>query len=156
MASDEAAGVPEGYARLSLPPSEYLGRNGPFYARRDGAEVAIGMRIEPRHANAMGIAHGGLVMTLADVVLTVGSNLRAGLSRFLTTVNVSCDFVGPARLGAWIEGRIEVIRTTKTLVFSRTLLQEQDGSPIARVSGILLMRGEPDPRFSAARYFGTE
>src|SRR5260221_3940406 len=109
MASVEAEGIPEGYAPLSLPPSEYLGRNGLFCVKREGAEITIGMRVEPRHANAMGVAHGGMVMTLADVVLTVGSNLRADLSRFLTTVNVTCDFVGPARLGTWVEGRIEVI-----------------------------------------------
>ena len=153
---DEAAGVPEGYARLTLPPSEYLGRNGPFYAKRANGEIWIGMRIEPKHANAMGIAHGGLVTTLADVVLTVGSNLHAGLSRFLTTVNLSCDFIGPARVGAWIEARVEVMRTTKTLVFTRAVLQEPGGAAVARVSGILLMRGESDARFSAERYFGPE
>jgi len=139
-----------------LPPSEYLGRNGPFYARRAEAEVWIGMRVEPRHANAMGIAHGGLITTLADVVLTVGSNLRADLSRFLTTVNLTCDFVGPASVGAWVEGRVDVIRITKTLVFSRTLLQTEEGSPVARVSGILMMRGDPDSRFSVTRYFQSD
>jgi uncharacterized protein (TIGR00369 family) len=139
---------------LTLPPSGYLDANGPFFAKRAGDDIIIGLRIEPRHCNAIGIAHGGMILTLADVLLTVGSNIRARTSRFLPTVNVTCDFIGPAKQGDWIEGRIEVLKVTKSYVFSQALLQTDVARPVARISGVLIVRGDPDPAFAPERYFG--
>lgn len=147
--------IPAGFSRINLPPSGYLEANGPFYARRASGTLAIGLRIEPRHANSIGIAHGGLLMTLADVILTVGSNAVTRLSRFLTTASATCDFLSPAKVGDWIAGEVDVLRVTASHVFTASVIRTDAGDAVARVSGVLVVRGDPDPRFDADRYFQT-
>lgn len=146
--------IAEGFVLLRQPGCGFLDTNGPFYAKKSAEALWIGMPIEPRHCNAAGVAHGGMIMTLCDVMLAAGSNLTLNLMRYMTTVNFSCDFVGGATAGTWVEGRIDVIRQTRNFVFAQTLLQSADGSPIARASGTFTYRGEPDPRFSAQTYLG--
>ncbi len=148
--------IPSGFSKLNLESSEYLAVNGPFHARHAGDEVSLGMRIERRHCNSSGTAHGGLLMTFADILLTIGPNIQLDLSRFLPTLNATCDFLGAAREGDWIEGRIEVLRATKNFVFAQALVKTAEGAPVMRTSGTLLIRGEPDPRYSEARYFGRD
>lgn len=92
-------------------------------------------------------------MTLADLVLTVGTNIQADLGRFLPTVSMSCDFLGPARIGSWIDGRIEVLRVTGSHAFSQAMLRTNAGDPVARASGILLLRGDRKPEYAPERYF---
>jgi uncharacterized protein (TIGR00369 family) len=146
--------IPAGFVKLHLESSLYLETNGPFYCRHAGDEVALGMVIEHRHCNSAGTAHGGLLMTFADILLTIGPNVQLDLCRFLPTLNATCDFLGAANEGDWIEGRIEVLRTTKNFIFAQALVSTAAGAPVMRTSGTLLIRGERTARYSANRYFG--
>jgi uncharacterized protein (TIGR00369 family) len=137
---------------LRLPPSAYLHANGPFLAHFDGQRFVLGFRVEPRHCNAAGQCHGGMLATLCDVLLTVGANIQSGLSRFLPTVSMTCDYLAPAPEGAWIEGRLEVLRVTRNLLFASGLLEISGEGPIVRTSGVMRVRGEPDERFHRDRY----
>ncbi|HXR57178.1 MAG TPA: PaaI family thioesterase [Casimicrobiaceae bacterium] len=145
--------IPEGYRLLQLPASGYLQANGPFFARWDGERFVLGFRVAQRHCNSSGVCHGGMVATLCDVLLTVGSNIQSQLSRFLPTISMTCDFLGPARDGAWIEGRLDVLRTTRNLLFAAGLLEVAGEGPIARTSGVMKMSGDSDARYAADRYF---
>ena len=50
--------------------SPFLDTVGPLFYRRDPERgLVIGLRIAEKHANARGIAHGGLLLTLADIAL---------------------------------------------------------------------------------------
>ena len=98
------------------------------------------------------MCHGGMLLTFADMTLIMTSNVQAELRRYLTTVNLSTDFVRAAPMGAWLEGRAEVIRVTGSLVFSQAILSV-DGEPAARASGILKPVGEFNPRFGVEHYF---
>lgn len=73
----EAEGVrslvlPAGFAPLS-PSSNYLDLVGPLFAKQDARGLTLGIRIEPRHCNSRGLAHGGLLVTLADLALGKGA-----------------------------------------------------------------------------------
>jgi acyl-coenzyme A thioesterase PaaI-like protein len=65
---------------------------------------------------------------------------------------MTCDFLAPARHGDWLEGRVEVHKVTRNLLFASALL-EGAGEPVARASGVLRISGDPDPRFAPERYF---
>lgn len=145
--------LPKGYRPLALRHSGFLQAIGPFFGRRTGDALSIGLRIEPRHCNSAGQAHGGMVLSLADVVLTVGSNFNARTSRFLPTVSLSCEFIQGAALGSWVEGTAEVLRVTGSHVFSQLLLRDEADTALARASGILLLRGEADAAFDRDRVF---
>ena len=145
--------IPEGFRRLALPPSGFVQANGPFHAKWDGREFVLGFRVEQRHCNAMGLCHGGMIATACDMLLTVGSNIQSAQSRFLPTVSMTCDFLAPAPLGAWIEGRVAVLRTTRNLLFASGILEIPGEGPITRASGVMKLAGEPDARFHPDRYF---
>lgn len=94
---------------------------GPFYRLPD--EGGDGNRVRrfafvvlEKHMNAAGSAHGGLLMTFADIAMSRTSRLASG-AKSCSTVSLNCDFVGPGRLGDVIEIRVSVSRQTRTLVF---------------------------------------
>ena len=62
------------------------------------------------------------MMTVADLVGGMGAGTLAGLRKFLPTVNMTFDFVAPARAGDWVEGRAELVRMTRSLLFSHIYL----------------------------------
>ena len=91
-------------------------------ARGTRDEFVLGFRVQQNMCNPAGGLHGGMMMTAADLVGTMGAGTLAGLRKFLPTVNMTFDFVAPARLGDWVEGRAEVVRQTRTLLFSNIYL----------------------------------
>lgn len=147
------ADIPAGFVRLSFPPSAFVEMTGPMYGRRAQGVFTLGFRVEPRHCNAIGVCHGGMIATVCDMLLTVGSNIQSGQSRFLPTISMTCDFLAAAREGSWIEGRVEVLRTTRNLLFASGVLEVAGEGPVARASGVMKLAGEPDPRFHPDRYF---
>ena len=62
------------------------------------------------------------MMTVADLVGTMGGGTLVGLRKFLPTVSMTFDFVAPARVGDWVEGRAEVVRQTRSLLFTNISL----------------------------------
>ncbi len=145
--------VPAGFRPLRLPASGFLNNTGPFHAKWDGTTFILGLRIEDKHCNAAGACHGGMVASVADVLLTVGSNIQGGQSRFLPTVSMTCDFLAPAPRGSWLEGRVEILRVTRNLLFASGLLEVPGEGLVARASAVMKLPAEADPRFSPDRYF---
>ena len=146
------APVPEGFRPLHLPHNPYIEANGPLYGRLDGKAFVLGFRCEKKHCNPMGMCHGGMLMTLADMLLLLGANIQERIGRFLVTVHLATDFIGAVPEGAWLEGRVQVLKITRSLLFTQGTM-EVEGATVARVSAILKPTGEHDARFSPERYF---
>ena len=138
-----AAAVPAGFKPLPLGPAgSFMDLTGPLHGKIEDDRLLLGFRVEHRHCNPIGVCHGGMLATFADMMLGVGCSFQADLGRFLPTVNLTADFLGPAPLGAWVEGRVEVLRTTRNLVFGQCLVTA-DGNPALRASGILKIGSTP-------------
>lgn len=136
-APDAEITAPPGFKRLRLiPEGNFADVNGPLWRRIEDGKLIVGFRVEWRHCNPTGMCHGGMLMTFADMLLGLGSNFAERLNRFLPTVNLTGDFLAPAPLGSWVEGRAEVLRVTRNLVFSQAVITA-DGVPALRVSGIM-------------------
>ena len=145
--------IPAGFQRLKFPPSAFVEMTGPIYGRRADGHFTLGFRVEDKHTNAAGVCHGGMIATACDMLITVGSNIQSGQSRFLPTISMTCDYLAPAKRGAWVEGRVEVLRVTRNLLFATGVLEIAGEGPVARVSGVMKVAGDPDPRFHPDRYF---
>ena len=145
--------IPAEFTALRLRPNPYIDACGPLYGRRDGEQLVLGLRIERRHCNPGGSCHGGMLATLADMLLVLGAGAQTGAMRYMVTVNLSCDFIGPAPEGAWLEGRLQVLRARRSLVFCQGTLVA-DGQTVLRLSGIAKPSGEIDPTFTIAHYLG--
>jgi uncharacterized protein (TIGR00369 family) len=141
---------PEGFVRVRRPrPNPFNEMVGPFYERRRGAEVSLGLRIEQRHCNSRDICHGGLLATLADLALGYAA-LAAGKTaggpdrdkQSFVTVNLSLDFAGSAKVGDWVESQVEVHKSGARLAFANGYLVA-NGVRIVRASALFALSGQP-------------
>jgi acyl-coenzyme A thioesterase PaaI-like protein len=135
--------IPEGFAPFKLAMG-FISANGPLYGRWDGTHLLMGFRVEERHCNPGGVAHGGMLATFADMLLPIASRFQGKTDMgFLPTVNLACDFLAPAPKGAWVEGRADIARMTRGLLFAQGLATA-DGEPCLRASGIFKIRAPKD------------
>ena len=154
--ANESADIPDGFARLMLGENPFVDSIGPLYGHREeglAGRLVLGLRIEKRHCSPSGFAHGGLLMTLGDMLLVLGANVQTSVNRFMTTVHLTGDFMQAVPTGAWIEGRLQVLRTTKSLIFCQGLYT-LNGEPVLRVDGIVKPIGDEKPAGALLRYFG--
>jgi len=91
---------------------------GPFWAKREGQGWAYGFLAEPRHGNAHGMIHGGMLVTFLDQILGMTSWEAAGRAP-VVTIQLNTHFVAAARAGEFLEARGEAVRATKSVVFVR-------------------------------------
>lgn len=134
-----ASEAPAGYRALDAH-GGFLGTNGPIYWRKDDADggLRFGTRIERRHCNPMGKCHGGWIATLFDIILpcTARVVLPQCHDRYFLTVNLAIDYLGPVRLGDWLEGKPRVLKSTRRMVFADGLLCV-NGEAVARGNAVL-------------------
>ena len=126
--------VPAGFAPL-FRTSPFLDATGPFYFRRDGERLIVALRILEKHVNARGFAHGGLLMTLADIALGYSLAYREDPPASFLTANLSADFAGSAKLGDWVEAHVDIQKSGTRLAFANAYLVV-DGERILRASAV--------------------
>ena len=108
---------------------------GPFYIKGDGAGRCYGFRTETRHTNPVKVVHGGLLMTVMDMVLTSTVIQVTEGKNHVSTVSMNCDFLAPVSANSWFDGSGEVIRRTRSLAFVRGCLNV-DGVAAVTATGI--------------------
>ena len=79
---------------------------GPVLRNDEGAFI---FEIADHHLNADERLHGGMMMTLASIVLGSGATVRP--------LSLNCDFVSAGEKGDTVEGRAEITRATRTVLF---------------------------------------
>lgn len=131
----QAADIPRGFKELQRGSSPFLSSLGPLYAKSDGSGVVIGLRIEERHLNTRGVAHGGMLVTLADSALGIVIAMSRSPPQPMVTVNLSADFADVARAGDWVEARVDVQKMGRRLAFASCHLWV-GGRRVLRASGI--------------------
>ena len=135
------AGIPEGFvARRAGGP--FLEPIGPLYLRRGKGPLAFGLPIEYRHSNSKDVAHGGMLATVADVFLGIGGCELAEAPGFFITISLTTDFLGPARVGSWLQCEPKLLRKTRTMMFVEGLFTA-DGEPALRASGVFALPRNP-------------
>ena len=72
--------------------------------------------VEHKHMNSSGSLHGGVLMTFADIAMSQTARAASG-AESTSTVALSCDFIGPGKLGDVLEARVRVTRQTRTMLF---------------------------------------
>jgi acyl-coenzyme A thioesterase 13 len=126
--------VPDGFAVLSRT-SPFLESVGEFYAHGAGAQMRLGVFVEPRACNSRGTAHGGFLAGLADVALGYALSSSQAPPVALITTSLSIDFAGAAACGAWIETSVEIQHLGSRLGFANAYLHVA-GKRIVRASGV--------------------
>jgi uncharacterized protein (TIGR00369 family) len=68
------------------------------------------------HLNTGKIAHGGYLSTIADTGMGTAAHAVAG-DRRCVTINLDIKFISAAKLGEKLNGKVKILKKTKTLVF---------------------------------------
>ncbi|HEY2750489.1 PaaI family thioesterase [Phenylobacterium sp.] len=130
---EETPSPPEGYV-----PSEGRGAfstlNGPYFHRAgDGLMAEQAFFALRRHANGIGLVHGGMLSAFMDGVLA-GAVWR-GTGKRAVTIHLSIDFLHMARVGEWVMGEAKLTRATRDVAFveGRAYVGSHD---VVRCSGI--------------------
>ncbi len=127
--------IPAGFRPLQFN-TGFVEMVGPLYGKWADEKLVMGFRVEPRHCNPGQVAHGGMLATFADMFVPIAARLQSKADvGFAPTVNLTLDFIAPARLGAWVEGRAEFLRAGKSLFFAQGLATA-DGVLCLRASAI--------------------
>ena len=128
--------------------SPFISHVGPLYYRAEENRIDLGLLIGEIHCNRTGRLHGAMVCAIADIAL--GQNVVLALTTngafeniqdngapgaTITTVSMSTDFAGTARIGDWLEAHVDVQRAGKRMAFANAYLI-CDGERIARISGV--------------------
>jgi acyl-coenzyme A thioesterase PaaI-like protein len=115
VAAPESA-IPEGYHQLDWRRG-FVRQIGPLYRRHAPSGTSMAFRVEEHHTNGMLNAHGGMLMTFADMAW--GHIVSVETSSYWVTVRLTCDFLSSAKLGDWVEGAGDVLSTEDSLFVVR-------------------------------------
>ena len=116
---------------------------GPLYSRGDGADLVIGLRVAQKHCNARGTVHGGILATLADVALGYTMAFASTPPAGLVTASLSLDFAGTAKVGDWLETRVDIQKQGNRLSFGNCYITSNE-QRIVRASAVFLVAGQLD------------
>ena len=128
--------TPEGFKPVSVA-SEFIAANGPLWMSTT-RPLRVGFRVEARRTNVARTCHGGMIATFCDMLLTLTARAQSDTleNSFMSTIGLQIDCIAPARLGSWIEGEAQVLRSRGRTLFMQALVRA-DETLIARSSGIL-------------------
>ncbi|MEU6751645.1 PaaI family thioesterase [Spirillospora sp. NPDC046719] len=117
-------------------PSPLLTAIGGFLRHRDDP-LRARFLVEGPKTNARGLLHGGVIASVGDVVIGHALAVRTDPPTPLITVNLSCDMVGTAREGDWVDIAVVPTRTGRRLA-AGTATFAAGGRVIANVSALFM------------------
>jgi acyl-coenzyme A thioesterase PaaI-like protein len=110
--------------------------NGPLYGRWFEGRLQLGFRVGALHANPGQGCHGGMLSTFVDILLSSAAQYQTDIPRqFLPTISLQTDYLAIATMGSWVQGQADILKVTRSLVFSQGLVQA-DGVTVLRASGV--------------------
>lgn len=114
---------------------------GPVYSKGEGIDLVLGLRVEPKHCNMRGTLHGGILATLADVALGYTVAFSTEPPTGLITASLSLDFAGTAKIGDWLEAKVDVQKKGGRLAFANCYISVGE-QRIVRASAVFVVAGE--------------
>lgn len=136
--------IPERFQPLE-PPSpfgELIGLGGPLYVRSTGSVPVLGVRVGAQHANRQGRAHGGLLMTLADIAVSRAAAAHVPPGASIATATLQIGFLQGVLEGAWLEAVPSIDRLGRTLIHASCTIHAE-GEPVAKVLATVSVKLPP-------------
>jgi len=110
--------------------------------RVEPGEVEVALDVEPHHLNLVGLLHGGMIATLAD--MATGLAYRTVLqpaTRHVTT-HLSVTFLSPGRAGR-VTARGRVLKTGGRFGYAEADVVGRDDELLARATATFTVSPEP-------------
>ncbi len=97
--------------------------------------------VRPEMANPNGVLHGGIAAAMMDELLGASLFVMSG-GRYHASVNLSVDFLAPARVGETVTVRSRILRRGRRLVNATCTLANEAGDLLAHATSNLLAKDE--------------
>lgn len=95
---------PQGFAPIDFSHMPYMQSIGEVFCKQDsGADLHLGVSLKQQHCNSLGVAHGGMLATLADVVMGRALRDRVPSNKAVLTLNMHLDYIGGGKVGDWLD-----------------------------------------------------
>ncbi len=125
--------------RPNVPFVEELGVE--FISAAEGV-ARIALNLEPRHLNSWAVAHGGVLMTMLDVVMAVAGRTFFPDGGGGVTIEMKTTFLQPAQENSRLEATGRAYHRSRSMAFCEGEIRDQDDRLIAKSSGIFKYRKE--------------
>lgn len=135
--AEESGSFPAGYEPWPRR-SPFGDAAGPLMFRRDGAGLTFATRVEERHGNARGVAHGGMLSTFADLALGYAAAFSTEPPTPMRSASLSIDYLRAVRVGQILSATPELLRLGSRLAHVRALLLA-DEEVAARANATLVV-----------------
>jgi acyl-CoA thioesterase len=121
----------------------------------DGYCTVVGA-VEPRHLNINGVVHGGVYATILDTAMggAVVSLLQDG--EITATTSLYVEFLRPARTGARLRARGDVMRRGRHIAFAEGNLFDDEDRRLSQAHGTWYIWSKEDQTWSGRRDRGAE
>lgn len=128
--------------------SKAIGRHVPF-AELLGIKVAhhqpglarLELNVRPELTNSFENAHGGVVMTLADIALAVAAMTHGDAATRAQTIELKLSFIGPGKGKLVAEGRC--LKAGNSIAFCEGEVRDAGGTLVAKALGTFMLRRGP-------------
>ncbi len=124
---------------IPYPADPFEMNSGPFYlGKGDNGETIVALEVSQSQCNSGLVAHGGLIMTLADLAVCHEAVKNLGNLRALT-VSLTANFLKPAKKGTILKAFPEVSHRTKRTAFAEAYILADDEKVFTCTSVIRLI-----------------
>ena len=118
------------------------------YAARIGAELRdirpgwarVAMRLDEGHRNFMGMIHGGVMFSLADVAFGAAAN---SFGTRAMALSVGIDFLAAPEIDGEMTAEVELVTRAGRMGFYRMEVTDARGTVVARCHGWAYHTGKP-------------
>ena len=134
--------IPPGFKEIDV--AGFAEANGPWFEKLEGGRLIRGFMPEKRHANSLGIVHGGMLAAFLDSAM--GTAVFHTLDRRAVTLRLTLDFLGPGRIGDWLQAEGEVVSHDEHVAQVRGRLYGPRHEVLAGLGAFALLSRARPPR----------
>ena len=115
MSEEKKYSIPDGYELINQT-EHHIRHIGDGYHKRDeDGNLIMAFWIKKQNCNSADVAHGGMLMSIADYSLASAS--MPSRDKYVATISFRSEFIAPAKIHSLAEVHTTVTKTTKSLVF---------------------------------------
>lgn len=126
--------------------SDFSSHIGISYGPWELGKSVVRLEMKPHHLNRLGIAHGGIILTLLDVVCGMAGMYQPPGSprRPCVTVSLTTNFIAATKTTT-IHGSGKLTSERKSLFYASGELSDDDGMLLATATGVYKYLPSPPP-----------
>jgi uncharacterized protein (TIGR00369 family) len=120
---------------IHIPFAEYLGVRA---HQQENGELEITLALRPEHHNSWGAAHGGVILSVLDMVMGLSAKSVDAQASGAITIELKTNFI--QMVTTRLRAKAKATRMGRTLIFVEGELFNEDGELAAKASGTFKLK----------------